>query len=75
MLLLVRPKQELGDWPADGCTVLWFAGRKMLPGHALSEYTGRNDKTRVVVKMGRMGEQAPMREPVRAVLQWGSCRA
>lgn len=43
---------------------LWFAGKQMLGARQLGDYVGRNDRTRVIVKLQRVGEGAPAREPV-----------
>lgn len=47
---------------------LWFAGQPLVPGAPLSARLGRNDKTRVVLRLQRSGQGAPTREPVRHVL-------
>ena len=49
--------------PADIAT-LWFAGKQMLPEKKLSEYLGRHEKTKAVVKLQKKGQGAPAREPV-----------
>ncbi|XP_061393432.1 cilia- and flagella-associated protein 298-like [Musca vetustissima] len=43
---------------------LWFAGRLILNDKKLSDFIGRHDKTKVVVKLNRHGEGPPSREPV-----------
>lgn len=47
-----------------GRSELWFAGKQMLPERVLGDYVGRNDRTRVICKLQRVGEGAPAREPV-----------
>ena len=47
---------------------LWFAGQPLAPGATLSARLGRNDKTRVVLRLQRCGQGAPTREPVRHIL-------
>ncbi|GBF94463.1 hypothetical protein Rsub_06997 [Raphidocelis subcapitata] len=42
---------------------LWFAGRALAPDKPLSEYLGRNERTRAVVKLTKKGAGAPAREP------------
>lgn len=42
---------------------LWFASRQMLDGKCLSDYVGRNEKCKVIVKLTSCGEGAPGREP------------
>ncbi|OON19573.1 hypothetical protein X801_04560 [Opisthorchis viverrini] len=43
---------------------LWFSGKEMLRGKQLSDYVGRNEKTKIVAKLSRRGAGAPAREPV-----------
>lgn len=43
---------------------LWFAGRQLLEGKLLSDYLGKNEKCKVVLKIVKHGEGAPGREPV-----------
>ncbi|MEW5314815.1 MAG: hypothetical protein WDW38_006284 [Sanguina aurantia] len=50
------------DMDAD-TTSLWFAGKQMIAGKKLSEFLGRNEKSKVVVKLTRKGQGAPAREP------------
>ncbi|KAG5448160.1 Cilia- and flagella-associated protein 298 [Clonorchis sinensis] len=49
--------------PMDEGT-LWFSGKEMLRGKQLSDYVGRNEKTKIVAKLSRRGAGAPAREPV-----------
>jgi len=43
---------------------LWFAGKQMLSDRKLSEFVGKNEKCKVIVKLQKSGEGAPGREPV-----------
>uniref|UniRef100_A0A1A9X4G4 Uncharacterized protein n=1 Tax=Glossina brevipalpis TaxID=37001 RepID=A0A1A9X4G4_9MUSC len=43
---------------------LWFAGRLILKDKKLAEFIGKNNKTKVVVKLNQHGEGPPGREPV-----------
>uniref|UniRef100_A0A1B6MUW1 Cilia- and flagella-associated protein 298 n=1 Tax=Graphocephala atropunctata TaxID=36148 RepID=A0A1B6MUW1_9HEMI len=43
---------------------LWFSGKEMQRGKKLSDYLGKNEKTKVIVKVSKMGQGAPAREPV-----------
>lgn len=52
------------ELPADVAT-LWFAGKQMAPEKKLSDYLGRHEKTKAVVKLQKKGQGAPSREPVR----------
>eukprot|EP00884_Botryococcus_braunii_P001768 jgi/Botrbrau1/11592/Bobra.247_1s0013.2 len=57
-------------------TELWFAGKKLLSGNTLADHVGKNDKTKVVIKVTRKGQGAPAREPVvdeetqKAMMAW-----
>ncbi|XP_054005247.1 cilia- and flagella-associated protein 298 [Hylaeus anthracinus] len=43
---------------------LWFSGKEMLPGKKLKDYLGRNEKTKIIVKLQKRGAGRPAREPV-----------
>ncbi|KAA3679943.1 uncharacterized protein DEA37_0000289 [Paragonimus westermani] len=43
---------------------LWFSGKEMLRGKLISDYVGRNEKTKIVAKLSKRGAGAPAREPV-----------
>lgn len=43
---------------------LWFSGKELLPGKQLSDFVGKNDKTKVVIKIQKRGSGAPAREAV-----------
>ncbi|XP_053670721.1 cilia- and flagella-associated protein 298-like isoform X2 [Anopheles nili] len=43
---------------------LWFAGKLMLPDKRLGEIVGQNEKTKIIVKLAKLNEGAPGREPV-----------
>jgi len=43
---------------------IWFSGKEMLPGKKLVDYLGKNEKTKVIVKIQKKGHGAPGREPV-----------
>lgn len=42
---------------------LWFAGKQMLTDRMLSDFIGKNEKCKVIVKLQKSGEGAPGREP------------
>ncbi|KAM7398097.1 hypothetical protein PAMA_006124 [Pampus argenteus] len=46
----------------DECQ-LWWAGKDMQRGKKLQEYIGKNEKTKLVVKIQKKGQGAPAREP------------
>lgn len=45
-------------------TTIWFSGKEMMRGKKLSDYLGKNEKTKIVVKLQKAGQGAPQREPV-----------
>ncbi|XP_017273428.1 cilia- and flagella-associated protein 298 isoform X1 [Kryptolebias marmoratus] len=47
----------------DECQ-LWWAGKEMQRGKKLQDYIGRNEKTKLVVKIQKKGQGAPAREPL-----------
>ncbi|XP_012714187.2 cilia- and flagella-associated protein 298 isoform X1 [Fundulus heteroclitus] len=49
--------------PEDECQ-LWWAGKEMQRGKKLQDYIGRNEKTKLVVKLQKKGHGAPAREPL-----------
>ncbi|KAM3868574.1 cilia- and flagella-associated protein 298 [Diretmus argenteus] len=47
----------------DECQ-LWWAAKEMQTGKKLQDYIGKNEKTKLVVKIQRKGQGAPAREPL-----------
>ncbi|MBN3325105.1 CF298 protein, partial [Atractosteus spatula] len=43
---------------------LWWAAKELQRGKKLQEYVGKNEKTKIVVKIQKRGQGAPAREPV-----------
>ena len=43
---------------------LWWAGKEMVRGRLLSDFIGKNEKTKLIVKLQKRGQGAPVREPV-----------
>ncbi|XP_063238499.1 cilia- and flagella-associated protein 298-A [Bacillus rossius redtenbacheri] len=43
---------------------LWFSGRELQRGKLIGDYVGRNEKTKVVVKLQSRGQGPPAREPL-----------
>jgi hypothetical protein len=67
LLLLLLLLQFGGvDLPPES-SALWFAGKALEPGSKLADYMGRNERSKVVVKLQKKGAGAPAREPVRAL--------
>ena len=44
--------------------VLWFASKELMPGQCLKDFLGKNEKTKVVVKLTTRSAGQPPREPV-----------
>lgn len=47
-----------------GTGAIWWAGKELQRGKKLSDFLGRNDKTKITAKLQRKGIGAPSREPV-----------
>ncbi|XP_013778146.1 UPF0769 protein C21orf59-like isoform X2 [Limulus polyphemus] len=45
-------------------TQLWWAGKELEVGKKLANYVGKNEKTKIVAKLQKIGQGAPAREPV-----------
>lgn len=43
---------------------IWFSGKEMVAGKKLSDYLGKNEKSKVIAKIQKKGGGAPGREPV-----------
>ncbi|KAH3739106.1 cilia- and flagella-associated protein 298-like [Dreissena polymorpha] len=43
---------------------LWFSAKEMLRGKLLKDSVGKNEKTKVIVKLQKKGQGCPSREPV-----------
>merc|ERR1712071_677151 len=50
------------DMLKDESSALWFAGKEMKPEKPLSEYVGKNEKTKVIVKLQKKSSGPPPRE-------------
>ena len=48
-------------------TELWFAGKRLAPSSELADRFGRNEKTKVVLRLVPAGQGAPPREQVRCL--------
>lgn len=49
--------------PEDECQ-LWWAAKELQRGKKLQDYVGKNEKTKIVVKIQKKGQGAPAREPL-----------
>ncbi|XP_073440632.1 cilia- and flagella-associated protein 298-A-like isoform X3 [Dendrobates tinctorius] len=48
----------------DAAAQLWWAGKELLRKQQLADYVGKNEKTKIIVKIQKKGHGAPAREPV-----------
>uniref|UniRef100_T1JJX7 Cilia- and flagella-associated protein 298 n=1 Tax=Strigamia maritima TaxID=126957 RepID=T1JJX7_STRMM len=48
----------------EGVTEMWLAGKQLAYDKTLEFYVGKNEKSRLIVKLQRRGKGAPQREPV-----------
>lgn len=49
----------------EGATAqLWWAGKELQRDKKLLDYVGKNEKTKIVVKLQKTGQGAPAREPI-----------
>lgn len=56
-------RAQLGGAFMDGAQAeLWWAGKEFVRGQTVGNRVGRNEKTKVVAKLQRGGQGAPMRE-------------
>ena len=44
-------------------STLWWAGKELEKERALMEYAGKNEKTKIIVKVQKAGGEQPPREP------------
>lgn len=45
---------------------LWWASKELQDGKILSDYVGRNDRTKIVAKIQKIGQSAPARYELHA---------
>ncbi len=45
-------------------TTLWNAGKEYNRGKILSDFIGKNEKTKIICKFSKKGQGAPVREPL-----------
>jgi hypothetical protein len=43
---------------------MWVAGKELENGKHLFDYSGKNEKTKLIMKFSRKGSGAPVREPL-----------
>ena len=56
--------KQLTDVADPQDTKLWFASKELIPGKILGDYLGKNEKTKVIIKVGTKKTGQPSREPL-----------
>lgn len=51
------------DMSSDNCT-LWIVSKELTPGKLFSDFFGKNEKQKLVAKLQKKGQGAPVREPL-----------
>jgi hypothetical protein len=46
----------------EATATLWWASKQLLPAKLLSDYVGKNEKTKIIAKLQKEGAGAPVRE-------------
>lgn len=70
VLLLLENKEEIDHTlhSTDDLKIetaqLWWAGKELMNGKKLCDYVGKNEKSKIIVKMQHKGSGAPTREPL-----------
>jgi len=67
--LAIEDKEELEgsslgqDIMDEDTAQLWWAGKQMMPENKLKDHVGKNEKTKIICKLQKKGQGAPVREP------------
>lgn len=70
VLLLLEDKLDLlsvypdCEFIPEKKATLWWAKKELMAGQLLSTYVGKNEKTKIIVKLMEKGKGAPLSEPV-----------
>ena len=70
VLLLLENKEEFdhrlhgSDDIEEEKAQIWWAGKELAKGKKLCDYVGKNEKSKVIVKIQHKGAGAPVREPL-----------
>jgi len=59
----LKGKDASKDVVEPAQVVIWFAGKQWAAEDLLSKYVGKNEKVKIKVKIARVGQGAPQREP------------
>lgn len=52
------------NWLEEKSAVLWWAKKELKGDKKLSDYVGKNEKTKIIVKINKKGSGAPVSEPM-----------
>ncbi|KAJ9437821.1 UPF0769 protein [Diplonema papillatum] len=63
LLSLLDDGARTEDMLPEGATQLWWASKQLHAEDLLSKYSGKNDKTKLVCKITKVGSHAPTKEP------------
>ena len=61
-LELIDPFFKERDYFEPNKTTLWWAGKQIKPDHLLKDFTGQNDKSKIVAKLQTTAKGCPSRE-------------
>jgi hypothetical protein len=61
---ILNKEDPRGEFYNYSVTTLWCAGKEYERHKLLSDYVGKNDKTKIICKFSSKGSGAPVREPV-----------
>eukprot|EP01064_Diplonema_japonicum_P005892 TRINITY_DN13890_c1_g2_i1.p1 TRINITY_DN13890_c1_g2~~TRINITY_DN13890_c1_g2_i1.p1 ORF type:complete len:281 (+),score=62.03 TRINITY_DN13890_c1_g2_i1:46-843(+) len=63
LLALIDDGARTEDMFTEGATQLWWASKQLHAGDQLRKYTGKNEKTKLICKLSKLGGTAPTKEP------------
>ena len=61
---ILRKDEPNQDYFQFESTCIWYAGKELERPKLLSDYIGKNEKTKIIVKFTKKGSGAPVREPL-----------
>ena len=63
VLALLDPGARTEDMLPEGAVQLWWASKELQASDPLGKYSGKNEKTKLVCKLAKVGASAPTKEP------------
>eukprot|EP01059_Diplonema_ambulator_P025065 TRINITY_DN42046_c0_g1_i1.p1 TRINITY_DN42046_c0_g1~~TRINITY_DN42046_c0_g1_i1.p1 ORF type:complete len:278 (+),score=78.64 TRINITY_DN42046_c0_g1_i1:116-835(+) len=64
LLALIDDGARTDDMLPEGQTQLWWASKQLHSDDLLKKYTGKNEKTKLICKLTKLGSSVPTKEPV-----------